>query len=119
MTRRILNVVAVGSASGAYGGPWSTSLRQVRTAVDAGFDARLLAGYLEGDAANVPADLRTRSTMIPVRRIGRTHSFASVFSLRFAWAATKEVRHAELVHVSMGRELISAWCVLLCSLFRR
>ncbi|WP_168223581.1 glycosyltransferase family 4 protein [Pseudarthrobacter sp. NIBRBAC000502772] len=94
------------SATGRYGGPFDTAVSQSRlTAGEAGIRTTLLAGCLPNDAPNIRADAFNIS-MPGVRMLVPRVGFTSCISWAMCRELVRQVRLADLVHVSYARELI-------------
>ncbi|MEW1949027.1 glycosyltransferase family 4 protein [Pseudarthrobacter sp902506025] len=117
---RVLNVVTLASATGKYGGPYDTSLRQTVLASGIGFDCVLFSGFLEGDEP-IPDtnDAAVRIAFHPVRRVLPLPGFMGLHSLRALKALAIEVWKSEVTHVSVARELIPISAVVFTLILRK
>lgn len=108
----VLRVVTLGSATGKYGGPYDTARRQVDLMHARGVRCRLLAGHLRGDRPTHPL-----VETVHVRRWVPIKDYAGLLSWRYLRMSLRAVRAADVVHVSISRELIpfatSAMAILL------
>lgn len=101
----ILRIVTLASSEGKYGGPFDTARRQCKMMESAGYSVTLLAGKAINDTidmSSVPAG----SKFPVVRRIIPTKNFTGLFSLSMLREIVRSVRNADVVHVSISRELI-------------
>jgi glycosyltransferase involved in cell wall biosynthesis len=115
---RVLGVVSLASRTGRYGGPFDTRLRQLAIASKAGFESHLVAGFLAGDVAN-PAPSSTELHFEEVRSIAGTPGFTGLISLRLLRTLVRQVRLADVVHVSLAREAIPLSALAISRLFRK
>jgi glycosyltransferase involved in cell wall biosynthesis len=101
---RILHVVTLVSADGAYGGPVAVAVGQTQALAELGHDVALLAGWDGRAALSVPnVDVQ----LFRARKAVPGTGFAGLCSLG-VW---REVRHraaeADVVHVHLGRDMVS------------
>lgn len=111
---RVLRIVTLGSASGRYGGPYDTARRQGELARQNGIEYELLAGHLPNDAPN-----HEHVTTVPVRRWLPLKDHLALMSVRLMRRQVKLIQQADVVHVSLSRELIPVLTTLCAILFRR
>lgn len=117
--KRILNVVALASATGRYGGPYDTALSQAMLASALGCHSVLFAGTFEGDEPRVDAaGSGVRVAFHRVRRVLPLPGFMGIHSGRALKALAAEIADCDVVHLSMARELIPLSAVVL-TLFHR
>lgn len=115
---RITLIVTLGSATGAYGGPWSAALDQCDLMAARGHEVDLVFGHRVGDQpaqSNPGVNHKTSS----VRRWAPLPRFSGLFSLRLALQILRAVRAADVVHVSLAKDLIPIYSVVVCVLLRR
>lgn len=118
--KRVLNVVTLASSTGKYGGPYDTSVRQALLASELGCDSTLFAGVLKGDEPEVNIDCESlRSSFHRVRRLLPVRGFIGFHSWTAIRALVTEVRNADVVHVSVSRELVPISAVILAVVFRK
>jgi glycosyltransferase involved in cell wall biosynthesis len=118
--QRILNLVSLASATGKYGGPYETSMRQAILASHAGYQNVLFAGVLEGDEPTPSEDTSNiRMSLHPVRRILPVRGFVGLHSIRAFRALVSEVAECDVAHIAMARELIPFTAVILSLLMRK
>lgn len=113
----ILRVVTLVSATGKYGGPSATALRQARIAAWDGNTSVLLAGALPGDSPDWNDD-QVRLRIVRVNFLWRI-GFTGVFSTAALRAIIRSARGADVVHVSFCRELIPIVAVIVARLLRK
>lgn len=115
----MLRVVTLASATGKYGGPFDTAVSQSRlTSGELGTRTTFLAGHLRNDAPvldSTALDVVVR----PVRKIAGVAGFATCISWRICLELVRQVRRADLVHVSYARELIPLLAAGLAIGFRK
>lgn len=116
--RRILRIVTLASRSGAYGGPFDTASRQILIAAELEASAVLLAGSFPEDRPDLVTDLVERS-YVNVRRWLPIEGFAGIYSLRLLRDTIRRVRKAEIVHISLSRELVPLISLVVARLARR
>lgn len=116
MAQRLLRIVTLASRSGKYGGPFDTASRQAVVARDSGWDVRLLAGTIAGDA---PDSTSVTSVFPMVRKlIPMSPGFTTMGSVGLLRALWTEIGAADVIHVSTAREFIPLTSIIL-SLLRR
>lgn len=103
---RVVRVVALASGSGRYGGPFDTSLRQVRIARDNGFEAVLVAAYESGDEPALDSSSTAIVKLFPAKNWVPAAGFAAIYSLRVFRALLVNIRAADVVHISFAREMV-------------
>jgi glycosyltransferase involved in cell wall biosynthesis len=101
----VLQVVSVGSRSGAYGGPFDTAKRQVVLAQESGLAARLWAGSFVNDEPE-RSSLPDRTILVPVRNWMPAFGFAAVASFGAITSLIREIRKSDIIHVSFSREVL-------------
>jgi glycosyltransferase involved in cell wall biosynthesis len=104
---RILRFVLLLSRTGKYGGPADTALAQARLAAAEGHQVVVLGGFVEGDQLVAPTVENLRVRSVKVRPLSKRLFFPSLFSMSAVRAILEEVRVADIVHVSLSRELLS------------
>lgn len=114
----ILQVVAVASRSGAYGGPFDTAKRQVVMAQESGLIIRLWAGSLSNDEPDV-SSLPEGTVLVPVQKWLPAFGFASVISLGALRSLFREIRRSDTIHVSFSRELLPVLASIIAVLLRK
>ena len=110
----VLQVVTLASASGKFGGPFDTSVRQGQIA--AAYTERtteLLAGHLPGDLPTTWAP-GLRYVGAEVHRWLPGPGFTGLMSWGYLRSAWRAVGRADLVHLSTSRELIPIVTMLIC-----
>lgn len=98
----------------------TTGINQLRSAVTAGHRATLLGTHLRNDEplqAEVPDDISLHS--FEARPWLAKLPVSSLFSLRFAIGTVRLVRSADVVHISVARDLAVIWTMLVCVVLRR
>ncbi len=115
---KVLRVVTLASRTGKYGGPFDTALRQAVLVTDHGMRVRLLAGSLAGDRPELVA-FGVDAVLPTVRRWLPTRGFTGVFSFSFLRAAMREIHRADVVHLSVSRELVSLAVIFLTVVQRK
>jgi glycosyltransferase involved in cell wall biosynthesis len=115
---RLLQAVAIASRSGKFGGPFDTSLRQAQIMAGVlGERVPVLAGHLPGDEVDDwPGAVDYVGA--PVRRVIPSPGFTGLLSFRYLVAAWRAVGKAEVVHLSVSRELISVVTLAFCAVRR-
>lgn len=111
---RVVRAVAVASATGAYGGPFDTSVRQAQVMRRSGSEVIVVAAAFHGDVPRGTPFLRTTRARRVTRRLG----FAGVFSIPLVPLLWRSIRSADVVHVSAAREPIPLTAVLLARICR-
>lgn len=110
---RVLRVVTLASASGKYGGPTDTAIRQSELANSGDIRTRVLSGAYRGDA-RVEPQLHTVRVRSP-----RSLGHRAAFSLSFARELIRQTRSADVVHVSIAREMIPVYASVVAILLRK
>lgn len=120
MECQFVSVVTLGSATGRYGGPYDTALRQARIASENGAKAVLLAGYLDGDAPppSTEGDGVTLK-LAKVRRIFPSKAYTGLFSFEMLRELINAIRSADYVRVSTSRELIPMIALIVAALLSK
>ncbi len=107
----------LGSKSGKYGGPFETSLAQVKL-VEQKFESTLLAPHLQGDRP-IP-ELEFAKVISPKIR---QRSGDNNFLLTFSWVALaetiKQIRQTDIVHLSFAREFFPVFCAMVSLVMRK
>ncbi len=114
----VLHVVTLASATGRYGGPFDTAVRQTVLAEELGFDARLFAAHLPGDEPFFQSLESVSRQFVQARMLSSKLGFPTVFSMKCAFALFKAVRSADVVHVSAAREAVPILALLAAYIFR-
>jgi glycosyltransferase involved in cell wall biosynthesis len=110
---RIVRIVPLASATGQYGGPFDTSLRQVLIAEKCGFQATLVAGTTRGDEPHVSDETTNLIKLFHVRNWLPQIGFAALYSASAFRTLLQQIREADIVHVSAARELIPLTSMLI------
>lgn len=103
---RVARIVALASATGRYGGPFDTSLRQVRIATACGFESLLVAGTERGDEPTLAPPLQKLMELHPVKNWLPQLGFSATFSVRAMFRILRRIRGVDVVHVSVAREVL-------------
>jgi glycosyltransferase involved in cell wall biosynthesis len=115
---KVLRVVPLISARGLYGGPADTARAQVtmfRASSDV--EAMLMAGVLQDE--NVP-DLDLQNSIVATVRLLSTRlGYASLFSTAFVRTAFRYIKQFDIVHVSLGREILPILVAAMALLLRK
>ena len=110
---RILHVVTLVSANGAYGGPVAVAVGQTQALAELGHDVTLLAGW-DGRATlsipNVDVQLFRARQAVP-----RT-SFSGMCSSAILREVRRRAADADVVHVHLGRDMVSLPSALVAAL---
>jgi len=113
---RILQVVTLVSAIGAYGGPVAVAVGQTRALAEFGHDVTLLAGWDGRAKLNVPnVDVQLRRARQALPGVG----FAGLCSpgvWRDVWRTAANV---DVVHVHLGRDMVSLPAALVADMCGR
>ncbi len=105
---RVLNVAPLASKTGKYGGPFETSLAQVKLLEEV-FDLTLFAPHLDGD--NPSPELKCAEMVSPkISQISGERNFLFTFSWAALAETIRQIRKADLVHLSFGREFFPVFC---------
>ena len=112
----ILNVAPLASATGKYGGPFETSLSQARLAKTQ-FNVKVFAPHLHGDALEISEEFEIISPKIS-RYSGR-NNFWITFSLASTRRLSREIRWADVVHLSFSREMFPFLAAVLALMQRK
>lgn len=115
----LLRVVTLASATGKYGGPFDTASRQVRLANEIGIEAKLIAGFLQGDHPGSNSDDGIRRQLVPTRFLLKRFGFLSVGSFQMSAQLMRAVRTSDIVHVSTARELIPMSALLFALILKK
>lgn len=118
---KVVRIVAVASRSGRYGGPYDTAVSQARLiGEESNYPVRLLAGHLRDDKPDMAGFGHTiRPVLVPVKNWIPLAGFPGLFSFNFLAAAIREVRNADVVHVSFARELIPVVGSIIAKILRK
>lgn len=120
LKRRFVSIVTLGSATGRYGGPYDTALRQAQIASRRGDKAILVAGYLDGDAPLPTAEADgVTLRLVRVRRVVPTKGYTGLFSFAVFRELLTSIRSADYVRISICRELIPIAALIIATLFFR
>jgi len=113
---RILQVVTLVSANGAYGGPVAVAVAQTRALAELGHDVTLLAGWDGSATLSVPkVDVQLFRAYQAVPGTG----FAGLCSPGVWRGVRRRAADADVVHVHLGRDLISLPAALVADLCGR
>lgn len=115
---RILQVVTLGSAQGAYGGPWSAVLSHARILAGSGNAVEILYGVVKGDEPTVAIPgvacfPRTVRPWVPGVR------FSALFSIDFARTAIRRIRQADVVYVALAKDAVPLFAGFASLLLRK
>lgn len=116
---RVLRIVTLGSATGKYGGPFDTAVSQARLVGSlANFRTTVMTGHLRGDA---PCVLTESFEFVGrrIHRFGVRTGFSGCISWSFCRELFRQVRQADLVHISFARELVPILAASFAILFRK
>lgn len=117
MGPRFVSIVTLGSATGRYGGPYDTAVRQARIASENGAHAILLAGFMEGDKPSPSSELGdTELRLVKVRRVLPTKGYTGLFSASFLLDLVKCIRSSDYIRVSTARELVPVAAIVVALL---
>jgi glycosyltransferase involved in cell wall biosynthesis len=100
---RIAQVVTYVSADGAFGGPVSVALAQSEELARRGHDVDFISGW-DGKAKVEAPGVNTN--LFSVRRVARL-GMSGVFSLRLLRYLRKNLGRYDVVHVHLGRDLLT------------
>lgn len=116
-TPTVLRVVSLVSRQGRYGGPSESALRQAQLA--ASFTRmRFAAGHFQGDAPAVEGN-GAAVVLFGVHPLLTSRPLASAWSFKALKEIVREVASADLVHVSVARELLPTWSMAVAIAMRR
>lgn len=116
----LLRVVSLRTSTARYGGPSDTAASQARLVASERCSVSLLYGTLRGeepDTSDEAPIVRQVSEYVRLRRGSLTWVLG--MSPRLARATLREVRAADVVHVSMSREALPILATALALLLRR
>ncbi len=99
----VLRVVALGSSTGRYGGPFDTARAQIELMSAVFPSSVLFAPHLTADSFKDTAGRRYLTASPPVSMIARLGT-PSIFSFRAAGSLLRAIHRARVVHISVGRE---------------
>lgn len=111
---RVARIVSIASRSGKYGGPFDTASRQVELARRENMNATVIAGFLADDEPVSREYLTTRK----VRKYS-SKSFVLAHSLPLCITLVKEIKAADVVHISFAREAIPISAAFAARILRR
>lgn len=114
----MLRVVTLASSTGRYGGPFDTALRQCSIANELGYSTTLLAGKEAHDTINI-GHPEIRAELHPVSKFVPSKDFTGLFSLKMLRAIHHNVLDADIVHVSISREIVPMVSALITLIFRK
>lgn len=100
----IVQVVTLVSADGAYGGPVTVAREQAAELAKRGHRVRLIAGWDGAARLEIPGVV---VELHRAHRLARAYKFSSLFSAALIRAVASAARSADIVHVHMGRDLIT------------
>ncbi|WP_187266985.1 glycosyltransferase family 4 protein [Microbacterium hatanonis] len=98
-----------------YGGPFDTASRQSELARQSGFDVVLIAGSFDGDEP----DAKKNRVTAKVRHVFGMSSFVDVYSFQVFIRLTQAIRAADILHISISREMLPLTAMVLGRLFRK
>jgi glycosyltransferase involved in cell wall biosynthesis len=109
---KILQIVTLVSAVGAFGGPTTVALNQCRALRARGHDTLLIGGttdlpFTTPTMSNLPVRL------FPVRQLGRSKPMAYLISAAMLRWLRRHVHEFDVVHVHLGRDGITLPAALL------
>ena len=111
--------MTLASATGKYGGPFDTAVSQSRlTSRERGTKTTLLAGHLPDDAPILESNV-IDVVVRAVRRLTSERGFTTCISWRMCFELVRQVRRADIVHVSYAREIIPLLAAGLALGFRK
>ena len=104
---RVIHVLTLLSSSGAYGGPATVAINQVKALRDQGVEAELVAGVMPGDNIQdaIPAEIPVRT--FEVRSLLPTLGFAGLTSLGMLRWLRSNVSRQDVVHLHLARDLVT------------
>lgn len=111
---RVLRVVTLASATGKYGGPTDTAMRQARLLNSTTWRVRVVAASFDGDAVRDPLLTTAR-----VRSLFSRGGYSALFSYEIASLLLRSIRTADLVHVSIARELVPMFASMVALVCRK
>lgn len=101
---RILHVVTLVSAEGAYGGPVTVAVGQTQALAQLGHEVTLLAGWDGRAMLNVP---KVNVRLFRARQAVPGTGFAGLCSPGLWRELQRRAAHVDIVHVHLGRDLVS------------
>lgn len=104
---RVIHVLTLLSSSGAYGGPATVAINQVKALRDQGVEAELVAGVMPGDNIQdaIPAEIPVRT--FAVRSLLPALGFAGLTSLSMLRWLRSNVSRQDVVHLHLARDLVT------------
>ena len=115
----MLRVAPLASASGRYGGPFDTALGQARLLASRGFAVTLFAPHLRHDQVDLEEGPNMVFVSPPIRPLLPAGNFRFLMSLRTISAAMHSMRGAEVLYLSVSREMFPTMMAVIGILFRR
>ncbi len=109
---RVLSVVSIASATGAYGGPFDIAIQQARLLDEDGVVIRVFAGAFRGDEPDRSPQLRIFRARRVLPRVG----FAGVMSWPLVPALWVAIKRADVAHIALAREPIPLISILIARL---
>jgi glycosyltransferase involved in cell wall biosynthesis len=113
---RILHVVTLVSANGAYGGPVAVAVGQTQALAELGHDVTLLAGW-DGRAKLSVPDVDVR--LCRARQAVPGTGFAGLCAPGVWREVRRRAAEADVVHVHLGRDMVSLPCGFIAASFGR
>ncbi|MFL0359133.1 glycosyltransferase family 4 protein [Curtobacterium flaccumfaciens] len=108
----VLRVVALGSSTGRYGGPFDTARAQIELISSVFPSCALFAPHLPDDSFAHSTERGYSTASPPVLMIPRLGT-PSVFSFRAAHSLLRSIYRARVVHISIAREPLPALALVL------
>jgi glycosyltransferase involved in cell wall biosynthesis len=112
----ILHVVTLVSANGAYGGPVAVAVGQTQALAELGHDVTLVAGW-DGQARLSVSKVDVQ--LLRARQIVPGTGFAGLCSPGVWKDVRRRAADADVVHVHLGRDMVSLPAALVAQLCRR
>ncbi|MEX5306090.1 glycosyltransferase [Kocuria sp. CPCC 205258] len=113
---KILQIVTYISPDGAYGGPVRVAINQAKALTELGHEVVVAAGA-GGFAGPLPHEFDGYPVQLfPARRVTSKAGFAGVFSPALLCWLLNALRYADVVHVHMGRDLVTLPAALIARL---
>ena len=101
---RILQVLTLVSANGAYGGPVAVAVGQTQALAELGHDVTLLAGWDGVAKLSIP---KVDVQLLRARQAVPGAGFAGLCSPGLWMEARRRATEADVVHVHLGRDMVS------------
>ncbi|MFI7744666.1 glycosyltransferase [Kocuria rhizosphaericola] len=116
---KILQIVTYISPDGAYGGPVRVAINQAKALTDLGHEVVLAAaaGGFDGPLPTTFDGFPVR--LFPARQLIPRTGFAGLVSPRLATWLPSALKHADVVHVHLARDLITLPAALMTLLFQK